>query len=306
MISSFDTAGDYDRSTGGLAPYALGELLGLTVRPAAAGLCVVTVDGELDMLTTPLLRACVGEQLAADPEHLILDLEPVRFLGSSGLSCLIQARELAGPRLHLTGLVTRAVIRPLEITGLLEFFDSYLTLADALAVLSPGGPAPQTLPGESWPVSGVSPGGCVFTASWCRSVGTTWTVELRPVGQATLTRPVEWIYSGVPTEQPAPRGQTAMLLRSRDLLLFPDRLIERMPRTRSRQPIGYVTREPEVMRLARTLADTLNLDAGSEHPMVLAARWLQAGYSADDAARWITVGEISPPASAGGSVSGRG
>ncbi|HYZ35726.1 MAG TPA: STAS domain-containing protein [Pseudonocardiaceae bacterium] len=35
------------------------------------------------------------EQLADAPPHLILDLESVRFLGSSGLSCLLRARELA-------------------------------------------------------------------------------------------------------------------------------------------------------------------------------------------------------------------
>jgi hypothetical protein len=102
---------------------------------------------------------------------------------------------------------------------------------------------------------------------------------------------VEWICSGVPTEQPAPERQTADLLGERDLLLFPispARSIDSPPRSRSRRLIGYVTRNPEVLRLAMMLHDVV--DAGPDHPMVVAARWIQAGYSADVAARWIISG----------------
>jgi hypothetical protein len=38
-------------------------------------------------------------------------------------------------QLHIAGMVTRAVVRPLEVTGLLERFDTYPTLADALNAL---------------------------------------------------------------------------------------------------------------------------------------------------------------------------
>lgn len=119
----------------------------------------------------------------------------------------------------------------------------------------------------------------VLTASWCCSVGMTWTVELRPVNRATLGPPVEWICSGVPTTQPAPEGQIADLLRERDLLLFPVEPAPRPARTRSRRLIGYVTRDPEVMRRALIIADAPN--AACEHPMILADRWIQAGRSAD-------------------------
>jgi anti-sigma B factor antagonist len=116
------------------------QLLSLTVANPAVGVCVVAVDGELDALTTPLLEACLRDQLAAAPTHLLLDLEPVRFLGSNGLTCLLAARELAqqttGVQLHLAGLVTRAVARPLQVTALLELFDIYPTLTDALTALT--------------------------------------------------------------------------------------------------------------------------------------------------------------------------
>lgn len=97
---------------------------------------MVAVDGELDMLTAPLLDTCIRDQLAAVPTHLILDLQSVRFLGSNGLTCLLQARELTqrttGTRLHLAGLANRLVARPLEVTNLLDLFETYPTLADAL------------------------------------------------------------------------------------------------------------------------------------------------------------------------------
>lgn len=102
-------------------------------------------------------------------------------------------------------------------------------------------------------------------------------MELRSVDEA-VGHPVEWICSGVPTQQPAPEHQIADLLRERDLLLFPVNPIEPMPRTRSRRLVGYVTRDAEVLRLALILADVV--DPGRDHPMVVAARWVQSGYSA--------------------------
>ncbi|HEV7831745.1 MAG TPA: hypothetical protein VGP04_23510 [Pseudonocardiaceae bacterium] len=130
-------------------------------------------------------------------------------------------------------------------------------------------------------------------------MGTTWTVELRSVDRAAQSRPAEWICSGVPTQQPAPERQTADLLRQRGLLLFPvnppDPVdpAESPPRVRSRRLIGYVTRDPELMRLAKMLTDVAH--AEREHPMVVAARWVRRGYSADSAVRRITAGVGTGP-----------
>jgi anti-anti-sigma factor len=115
------------------------QLLGLAVGHPAVGVCVIAVDGELDMATAPLLEACLRDQLATGPTHLILDLQPVRFMASNGLNCLLHARELTQTtrtHLHLAGLVTRAVARPLQITQLLERFNTYPTLSHALTALT--------------------------------------------------------------------------------------------------------------------------------------------------------------------------
>ncbi len=110
--------------------------------------------------------------------------------------------------------------------------------------------------------------------------------------------PAEWICSGVPTQQPAPERQTADLLRERGLLLFPVDPVdpvgpaESPPRIRSRRLIGYVTRDPELMLLAKMLTDVAQ--AERDHPMVVAARWVQRGYTVDAAARRIAA-EVNWP-----------
>lgn len=132
-------ADDHTTDQSGMASSASEPLVGLTVQHAAVGVCVVTVDGELDMVTAPLLEACLREQLATGPTHLVLDLQPVRFMASNGLNCLLRIHELAqttGVQLHLAGLVTRAVARPLQVTQLLEVFNTYPTLSHALTALT--------------------------------------------------------------------------------------------------------------------------------------------------------------------------
>lgn len=114
------------------------DLLRLTVERPASGVCVVTVDGELDMFTVPLLEACLREQLSTSPSHLVVDLQPVSFLDSSGLNCLLEARkwaQVSATQLHLAGMVTRVVARPLQVSQLLELFNTYPTLHDALTVI---------------------------------------------------------------------------------------------------------------------------------------------------------------------------
>ncbi|MGH3936717.1 MAG: hypothetical protein ACRDS1_17345 [Pseudonocardiaceae bacterium] len=114
--------------------------------------------------------------------------------------------------------------------------------------------------------------------------------------KAALTGPaVEWICSGVPTQLPAPERLTAHLLSERDLLLYPDgpvEAVESARQARCRRLIGYVTRDPGVIALALMLVGAVT--EAPDHPMVLAAQWIQAGYSADMAASWVTAGVACP------------
>ncbi|TQM10250.1 STAS domain-containing protein [Pseudonocardia kunmingensis] len=107
-----------------------------TARPAADQV-VITVGGEVDMLTSPQLRSLVLDQFEPDAgvELVVLDLDGVTFLGTSGLAVLIEVREAAhaaGVELRLA-CTARRVLRPLTIAGLIPLFDIHDTIDGALA-----------------------------------------------------------------------------------------------------------------------------------------------------------------------------
>ena len=98
---------------------------------------VIEVGGEVDMLTSPQLRAIVLEQFEPESatELVVLGMDGVTFLGTSGLAVLIEVREAAhaaGVELRLA-CTARRVLRPLTIAGLVPLFDIHPTLDTALA-----------------------------------------------------------------------------------------------------------------------------------------------------------------------------
>jgi anti-sigma B factor antagonist len=112
--------------------------LKLTVSRPSEGVSVVRAVGELDAHTGDLLTACVRENATTDRPQLILDLEGITFLGSAGISALVEcSRHLndvgPGAALYLSGTERRTVYRPLELVGLLPLFSAHPTLAEALA-----------------------------------------------------------------------------------------------------------------------------------------------------------------------------
>jgi anti-sigma B factor antagonist len=106
-------------------------------RERVDGVIVVTVTGELDMLTTPRLRVAVREVLdEAMGEPVVLDLTAVTFLGSPGLAALVEAVREAGQRggpLRIVVDHVRPVIRPIQLTGLDDVLTLYETVDEALA-----------------------------------------------------------------------------------------------------------------------------------------------------------------------------
>lgn len=133
----------------------------------------------------------------------------------------------------------------------------------------------------------------VLAAAWCRSVGTTWTLELHELDGGPARRTiVDWISSGVPISQPEPEVLALELLAERGLQLFHDSSAG--PGTHSRTGVGYVCGDAELISLARLVRDDAAKMGG--HPVALAAQWVAAGFSADAAARWIRQGVHSPHA----------
>jgi anti-sigma B factor antagonist len=80
----------------------------------------VRAAGEIDSTTAPLLSQHLTAQLDADVRELTVDLGEVTFLDSAGLCVLAAAHRRAGRQdVRLRVLATsRAVVRPLQITGL--------------------------------------------------------------------------------------------------------------------------------------------------------------------------------------------
>lgn len=81
---------------------------------------VVSVSGEIDVFTAPQLREVLMAAIEGGSRRMIVDLEGVEFLDSTGLAVLVaglkRVRE-AGGDLHV--VCTRDhILRVLELTGL--------------------------------------------------------------------------------------------------------------------------------------------------------------------------------------------
>lgn len=101
---------------------------------AQAEVLTLALSGELDVGTQTMTSALIGEALKAAPRLLVLDLREVDFLGSTGLSVLIEAQRAAEARNTAICLVAnrRATLLPLELTGLTTMFPVFKTPEDAM------------------------------------------------------------------------------------------------------------------------------------------------------------------------------
>ena len=89
----------------------------------------VTAAGEIDSSSSPVFERHLDGVLDSRPGELVIDLCAVTFLDSAGLCVLASAHRRAGEQqIPLRVLASsRAVVRPLQITGLWSIF----TVVDA-------------------------------------------------------------------------------------------------------------------------------------------------------------------------------
>jgi anti-sigma B factor antagonist len=80
----------------------------------------ISAVGEIDSTSAPVLRERLEDVLAGDVQQFVVDLVGVTFLDSAGLCVLAAAhRKAATQGIGMQVLAaSRAVIRPLQITGL--------------------------------------------------------------------------------------------------------------------------------------------------------------------------------------------
>ena len=97
------------------------------------GAIVLSLAGELDLYNAEEVRGALLEACAGEPSVLVVDLEQVRFIDSTALGVLIEARsrmaDRSSFRLAAPGLETR---RALEVSGLDHHFLVHDTVAEAL------------------------------------------------------------------------------------------------------------------------------------------------------------------------------
>jgi anti-anti-sigma factor len=90
------------------------------------GATVLTLAGELDLASGPVLEEELERAIGGDAEQLIIDLRALDFIDSTGLSLFVQANQRMQSGGRRLGLVRGGsqVQRLLEVTG----------IADVLAV----------------------------------------------------------------------------------------------------------------------------------------------------------------------------
>jgi anti-sigma B factor antagonist len=110
------------------------QLLTVTTHPAPPAAIVLTVRGEVDMLTSTQLTVQLLPHVRDTVPHVIVDLTGVSFFAAAGLTVLVNARQAAvaaGITLCLVAS-TRPVLLPLTITGLDGMFDISPDITHAL------------------------------------------------------------------------------------------------------------------------------------------------------------------------------
>jgi anti-sigma B factor antagonist len=112
--------------------------LSLTTRPGR-GCTVVQVQGVLDLVTEPHLRACLEQAVQDGARCIVLDLAELRLMDSSGLGTVVLAHKML--QQHAGRLCLAAarplVLRVLELTSvdrLVSIYDSVRAAEEDLAV----------------------------------------------------------------------------------------------------------------------------------------------------------------------------
>jgi anti-anti-sigma factor len=95
---------------------------------------VVTVSGDVDLHSAPLLRTRLAALVDADVHHVVLDLSDATFLDSMALGVILMAQKhltAAGGQLDLV-VTTPEIRRIFEITMLDQVFDLHDTRTEAI------------------------------------------------------------------------------------------------------------------------------------------------------------------------------
>ena len=109
--------------------------LAVETRQAGNGVTVVAPTGRLDVAGAPALKEAISEAMKNGPPRVVIDMEGVSFVDSTGLGSVISAlKQIRGSqgdlRLAAPNQQARVV---LELTTLDRVFPYFATVEEALA-----------------------------------------------------------------------------------------------------------------------------------------------------------------------------
>jgi anti-anti-sigma factor len=95
---------------------------------------VMSVHGDIDLVTSEQLADSVIAALSNDPRGLIIDLTDVNFLASAGMKVLMDAAAAAKSSATPFAVVARgaATARPMSLVGVDEVFPVYGDVEEAV------------------------------------------------------------------------------------------------------------------------------------------------------------------------------
>lgn len=96
--------------------------------------CTISVKGEVDVYTSPMLKAHIVDAIDDGCTDMIVDLEDVGFIDSSGLGVLVSGLRRVKERSGSMRLVcTReSILKIFRITGLDKVFPVFSTVKEAM------------------------------------------------------------------------------------------------------------------------------------------------------------------------------
>ncbi|HYN30079.1 MAG TPA: STAS domain-containing protein [Dermatophilaceae bacterium] len=102
------------------------------------GIAVVRVGGEVDVYTAPQLRTALDEHISRGHTRLVIDLDGVQFLDSTGLGVLVGRLKLVRTRDGWVRIVctNERILRVFTITGLDKVFPIHDSVEDATTTTS--------------------------------------------------------------------------------------------------------------------------------------------------------------------------
>jgi anti-sigma B factor antagonist len=105
------------------------------------GVAVLSLRGEIDVYTAPRMRQAIVDLVDAGSHNIVIDMEKVDFLDSTGLGVLVEGLKRVRTRGGSLSLVVTQdkIVKIFDITGLNKAFPIHASLEEALKEPVAGG-----------------------------------------------------------------------------------------------------------------------------------------------------------------------